>query len=194
VSTISIVVISVLAAIFAFIIIAAIAVLIWLLIRQHRLSLSLDRSNLELQSAIAKSLADHSSTLSLLSKEISTTLELHRSMTDAQISKIRGEEISVAVKQFVEIIPRQAAIANRVEQAFILLTRLAATITGEADISGSAIDRARDSGLLPDSYATAAPGEHYVTRSRVAEGDAAALAEESTANTSTSLEPFDDET
>jgi hypothetical protein len=190
-TTLSIVIITIIVAILSLLLLGSIGVLIWLLIRQHRLSLSLDRSNLDLQSAIAKSLADHSSTLQLLSQSISNTLETHRSKVDAQISKIRGEEISTAVKQFIEIVPKQAKIATRVESACLLFIDAIKSISTDFEISGSAIDRARQSGLGPEDYAPEdrESGQPFFSRSRTAAGDAIALEREAADNSGNGAEP-----
>jgi hypothetical protein len=118
----------------------------------------------------------------LLVNQVSGKLDSNHVRMETLVSNIRGDKIEKAAQDFIAIVPRQAALATRIEQAVILFSQLVKEITTEQGISGSAIDRARDSGLLPDSYATAAPGEHYISRSRVAEGDAAAIAEESALN------------
>jgi hypothetical protein len=193
-STLSIVVLSILASLFAILLITATSALIYTLVRQQRVTAAFEHfidetvSNLTdisaaNREAIAKSLADHSSTLSLLSKEISSTLETHRAQVDAQISKIRGEEISTAVKDFLSIVPKQTQVATRIERAVLLFTDLVKHLAGEYEISDSDIQRAQASGLGPESYAPAAPGERYVSRSRVAVGDSEALADEAADHT-----------
>jgi hypothetical protein len=178
-STLSIVVLSVLAAIFSLILIASIGVLIWLLLRQHR-ALAQFLSALE----------THSGKLSLLESKIGGTLEIHRAKVDEQISKIRGEEISTAVKDFLVIVPKQAQVATRIERAVLLFTDLVKHLAGEYEISESDIQRAKASGLGPESYATAAPGEHYISRSRVTADDASALADEAADHTQSFDEGF----
>lgn len=182
-STLTIIVLTILAAIFGLILLASVGVLIYLLIRQRQMTIRFDSAQLEVQSAITKSLADHSATLTLLSREISSTLETHRAQTDVQISKIHGEDLAKAAQDFLSQIPKQAAIATRVEKATLLFIDAIKEIGGEFEISGSAAERARASGLGPEDYAHAAPDEHFVTRTRTSASDAEALAEESATNT-----------
>jgi hypothetical protein len=189
-STISVVVLSVVAAILSLLMLGSIGVLIWLLVRQYRLFLAFDQANTALQSTIAKMLTDHSSTLQLISQSISNTLDNHRSKVDAQISKIRGEEISVAVKQFIEIVPKQAKIATRVENACLLFIDALKSISTDFEISGSAIDRARQSGLAPEDYAPEdkESGQPFFSRSRTAAGDAIAINREAAENSGSGSE------
>jgi len=187
-STLSIIVLSILAAIFGVVLLTAIGVLIWLLIRQHKLALASAQSFLDLQSALSKSLTDHASTLTLLSGQISATLEVHRSKFDEQISRIRGDKLEAAAQAFVESLPRQAQLASRIENAAIVFGNLVKVITEEQGISGSAIQRAEASGLGPESYAPAGLGEHYVSRSKTAAGDAADRERESSDNTAADID------
>ena len=177
-STLSIVVLSILCAIFGLILLASIAVLIWLLVRLHRATRLFEIS-------VTRLLADHSSTLSLLSTSISSILEVHRAKTDEQIGRINGQKIEHAAETLIEAVPRISQLAARIERVVLVFGDLVKAIMDEQGISGSAIDRARESGLGPESYAPAAHGESYLSRSRTSEGDATALAEESEINTST---------
>jgi hypothetical protein len=190
-STLSIVVLTVLASIFGLILLAGIAAMIWLLIRQHRLSLSLDRSNLELQSSFAKSLSDHTSTLQLLSTTISGTLETHRAKTDEQIAKINGAKLETAVQSLDQILPEISKQATRNEKVCTAFMGALQELTREQGISGSDLDRARTSGLAPESYAHASPGERWTSRSRTAESDATAIDRESADNTTTTIDATD---
>lgn len=159
-STLSIVVITVLVALFSILLLASLAGLIYVYILTRRqissFSLTVDGTRLKLDSQLA---------------EIRTL-----------VASVHGDQISKASEAFLQQIPRQAQIATRIEQAVLLFKDLVVHVAGEEEISGSALDRARQSGLGPEDYATAAPGEHFVSRSRTAAGDAAALAEEEAVN------------
>lgn len=166
-STLSIVVLTVLASLFAILLIAAISLLVYahILVRRQisAFSLTVDNSTTRMDSQFAR--------------------------IETLVSSIHGDRIQQAAQQFIEQIPRQAAIATRIEAACIAFQGALRLISEEQSISGSAIDRARESGLGPESYASAAPGESYISRSRTSEGDETARAEESSLNTST----FDDQ-
>lgn len=164
-STLSIVALTILASLFAILLIAAISALVYvhLLVRRQLslFTLTLDNAKSKIDSNYAR--------------------------MEALVGTINGQKITEAVNRFLEQIPRQAQTATRIEQACLAFQSALKLISEEQDISGSAIDRARASGLLPDSYASAAPGESFLSRSRVAEGDAIALQEESGRNTSSSV-------
>lgn len=128
-------------------------------------------------------------TANLISTIQSFETNINSSITRVEglVVSVHGQEITVAVKQFLEAIPIQGRVATRIEKAIIALDGLVRQLVSEEGLTESAIDRARDSGLTPDAYAPAAPGESYTSRSRTAASDAEDLAEESAANT---LEDF----
>lgn len=161
-SALSIIVLSVLAALFALLLLASIAALIY--------------AHIVLRREVVN--------FSLLIKSSGVKME-------SLIAGVQGEKIQQAAQGFLQQIPRQAALVSRIEKATLLFIDVVKHLQGEIEISGSDLDRARESGLGPESYATAAPGEHYVTRSRVAEGDAAALLEESAFNSTDAESPDD---
>ena len=169
-STLSIVVLSVLAALISLLILAAIAGLIY--------------AYLTTQRKLSTLIADCTTLIS--STRTATNADLQR--IELLIASVKGDQISKAAADILQAIPRQAAIAGRIETACITFGQVLKLITEDQGISGSALDRARESGLLPDSYAPAIPGDQpYVSRSRVAQGDAEALAEESANNSANSL-------
>jgi hypothetical protein len=155
-NTFGIVAISVLAAIFCLLSLAAIAALVYVYLRVRR----------QLES------------FTLTVEQVSVKLDSQTARIEGLVGTINGRKLEEAAQEFITQIPKQAALVNRIEQAVVLFAQLVKHITGESEISGSAIERARASGLEPDSYAPNPTGERFVSRSRVAEGDAAAQAEE----------------
>ncbi len=153
-STLSIVVISILASLFAILLILAIASLVYTHILVRR----------------------QISQFSLTVQSVGTKLE-------SIAGSIRGDKIEKAAEEFLQQIPKQAAIATRVERATLLFVEAIKHIGGEFEISGSSADRARASGLGPEDYAPSSPGEQWFSRSRTAASDAQYLAEEAESNT-----------
>ena len=119
----------------------------------------------------------------LILKGVESKIDSNYVRMEALVGTINGQKITEAVNQFLTQIPRQAQIASRNEQAALLIIDLVKHLAGEAEISGSALDRARASGLGPEDYSPHAPDEHFVTRTRTSASDAEALAEESATNT-----------
>src|SRR5208337_839083 len=165
-STISIIVITVIAALFSVFLLIAVGLLTYAHILLRRqiagFSLTVNESRIKLDSQFAR--------------------------IEALIGTIHGDQIQKAAQEFLQQIPRQAALVTRIEKATILFIDAIKSIGGEFEISGSAVQRAAASGLGPEDYATAAPDERFVTRSRTAQGDAIALDEESALNS----QSFDD--
>ena len=166
-STLSIVAITVIAALFSLLLLSSIAALIYAHILLRRqiagFSLTVNESRIKLDSQFAH--------------------------IEALIGTIHGDQIQKAAQEFLQQIPRQAQIATRLETATLLFIDAIKSIGGEFEISGSAVQRAAASGLGPEDYAPAAPDERFVTKSRTAQGDALALAEESALNS----QSFDDD-
>jgi hypothetical protein len=122
------------------------------------------------------------STLTLTITTFETNINATIARVEGLITKVHGQEITVAVKQFLEALPVQARTATRIERGFTALDTLVRQLVSEEGLAESSIERARESGLEPESYAPAAPGERYTSRSRTALGDEADLDEESSAN------------
>lgn len=160
-STLSIVVLSILASLFALLLLASIGALVY----AHVL--------------LRRQIAEFSS----LVQSTGSKMDSQFARIESLIGTIHGDRIEKAAAEFLAQIPKQAQLVTRIEKATLLFTDLVKHIAGEVEISGSDIERARASGLGPESYAPAAPGESYVSRSRVSSGDAEALAEESELNT-----------
>jgi hypothetical protein len=165
VSTLSIIALSVLAAIFGILILAAIAALVYahLLLRRQISSFSLTIAS------------------------VSGKLDSQLGEIEALIATIHGDRIEKAAQALIEIVPQIAKQASRNEQVCTAFQQALQALVREEGISGSDLDRAKQSGLLPDSYASASPGERYTSRSRVSEGDSIALAEEAADNSTTAL-------
>lgn len=161
VSTLSIVVLSILASLFSLLLIASISALVY--------------ANLQLRRKIS---------------EFSTTIQSAGVKMDTQfnhietlIASVHGDRIEKAAEAFLQQVPRQAQLVTRIEKATLLFIDVVKHLQGEIEIPDSAIERARESGLGPESYAPAAPGEHYVSRSRTTALDAEALADEAADHT-----------
>lgn len=169
-STLSIVTITVIAAFLIIFLIAAIAALVYVYIVVRR----------QLTAQIAS--------FSLTAASIGSKFESQHAELTKLVVSIHGNEIQQAAKVLVEIVPKISREATRVEQACTAFRGALQYLTEEQEISGSAIDRARQSGLGPESYAPAAPDEHFVSRSRAAASDALDREEESADNTSSGLE------
>lgn len=166
-SPLSIVVISVLAALFALLLLAAIGALIYahILVRREIASFS------------------------LTVRDSGVKLESQCIRIEGLIGSVHGDKIEKAAKEIIAVIPQLAKVATRNEKVALLIIDTLNHIRQEEGISGGDLERARASGLGPEDYATASPGERYVSRSRTAESDAEALAIESesaTADSSTS--------
>jgi len=159
-STLSIVTITILASLFAILLLASMAALIYVYILTRR----------------------QLSQLSLLIGETRTNIASSHTKIETLIASVHGDQISKAAEAFLEQIPKQAAIATRIEKAVVLYIDTLRHVLQDEGISGSALERARESGLGPEDYAPAAPGERFVSQSRTAVGDAAALAGESGLN------------
>ena len=162
-STISVVAISAFSVLFLLLLVVAAASVVYANLRVHRLI----------------------ENFTLLVRETSGKLDSNHTRMETLVSNIRGDKIEKAIQEFLSIVPTFAKIATRNEQAVVLFSQLVKALTEEQGISGSDIERARASGLGPESYAPAAPGEHYVSRSRVAASDAEVLAEEVADNSQT---------
>ena len=164
-STLSIVVLSVLAAIFSILTLAAISALVYtyLLVRRQ--------------------LAEFTSIVASTGVKLDSQID----RIDRLISNVQGDKLQRAAQAILEQIPKQAAVAIRMEKSVISFTEALKILTGEREqeISEDAIQRARSSGLGPESYANAAPDEHFISRSRSATEDAAARAEEAADNSIT---------
>jgi hypothetical protein len=114
--------------------------------------------------------SNHQSALQLLGKDIGSTLESHRSKMDEIVRKINGEEIAQAAKVIV-------TSATRIERACIAFGQLSAALVSQEELGESALERAANSGLGPESYAPNPTGERYTGISRTAQGDAEAADE-----------------
>jgi len=164
-STLSVVVISVLAALFSILLIAAIAALVYthILVRRQiaQFSLTIGGVGVKLDSQIAE--------------------------LKSLIGTIHGDRIEKAAATILEAIPRLTQFAIRAEKTVTAFENSLRIILGQQggqqEISEDAIRRARQSGLGPDSYAPAAPDEHFVSRSKAAAESALALEREARSNT-----------
>lgn len=165
-STLSIITITVIAAFLIIFLIAALSGLIYVYL------------------TVRKQLAAQISSLSLTTSAIGAKFDTSQTKLELLIANVHGDKIEKAAQVILEIVPRLAREATRIEQCLTTFRQTLEVLQQEEGISGSAIDRARQSGLLPDSYAPAAPDEHFVTRSKTAAEDAIAFAEESADNTS----------
>ena len=159
-STLSIIVITILAALATLLLLAAISALAYahVLLRRQIISFSLTvtSTNAKLDQQFAK--------------------------LDTLIASIHGHEIQEAAKDILNQTPKIAALATRIEQATTIFAGLCRELTGEIGISQSSLERARASGLGPEDYAPSGPGEHYVTRSRTSSLDAEQFAAEAAEN------------
>jgi len=166
-NTLSVVAISVLAAIFCLLLLAAIAALVYvhLLVRRQLASFT------------------------LTVEQVSVKLDSQTARIEGLVGTINGRKLEEAAQDFISQIPKQAALVSRIEQAVVIFAQLVKHLTGESEISGSAIERARASGLEPESFAPNPTGERFVSRSRTAEGDAIARAEESESD----IQSFDEQ-
>jgi hypothetical protein len=193
VSTTSIIALSAIIMLFIVLMIGASIAIIYLLLKLHRhissttitirdLLAEASDSNLSHREALISSLSSHSSTLQLIEKSISSTLDSHYAKLQIQIQQINGQAIVQAVEQFTELVRQQAQTATRTERAAIAIGELCKALISEEAFSGSAIDRAKSSGLGPDSYAPNPTGERYTGQSRTAAGDVQDLAEEAQDN------------
>ena len=139
--------------------------------------------------------------------ELGAILTQHRTETSHAISAINGQQIGEAVERFSQLIVNFGKVAQRSEAAAIAITQctrqwLADATEDEEDtdtsptgpgIPGipspyrppSAGGHAPIPGIGPDGYAVAAPGEHFIGRSKVAISDAEALLQEQTDHTQT---------
>jgi hypothetical protein len=160
-STLSVVVLSVLAALFAILILAAIGCLIYLYILARR------------------QIAQFTSTVN----SVGLRLESQYNRIETLVASVHGNELQKAAEDFISQIPKQAAIATRCERATLLFIDAIKSIGGEFELSGSAVQRARESGLGPEDFAPAVPGERFVSQSRTSLGDAQSLESESESNT-----------
>jgi hypothetical protein len=170
-TTLSVVAISVLAAIFCLLLLAAIAALVYvhLLVRRQL------------------------SSFTLTVEQVGVKLDSQTARIEGLVGTINGRKLEEAAQDFISQIPKQAALVSRIENAVVIFAQLVKHIAGESEISGSAIERARASGLEPDSYASNPAGERFVSRSRTAEGDAAALAEDAEIDSQSFPESPDDQ-
>ena len=100
------------------------------------------------------------------------------------VRNVQGDEIRKAAQIILEIFPKISKEASRMEQAITAFRSSLEWLQRDQGIPESDLDRARSSGLLPNSYAPAEPGEHYISRSATAASDAQSLLEESVDNSS----------
>jgi hypothetical protein len=160
-STLSIIVITILAALAVILLLAAISALAYahILLRRQitAFSLTVTSTNAKLDQQFAK--------------------------LDTLIASIHGHEIQEAAKDILNQTPKIAALATRIEQATTIFAGLCRELTGEIGISQSSLERARASGLGPEDYAPAnGPADRYVTRSRTSSLDAEQFAAEAAEN------------
>jgi hypothetical protein len=133
-------------------------------------------------------LAEHRTQWANALTDFRTMLDLHRTQFDAQIKSINGRQIGEAVAQLVQLVKEERIAAQRIERAAIAVGRFTAEWLS---------DRALNESLEPitegidqsTGYAAAEPGERFVSTSRTAADDAAAIADESRDVTSTATVP-----
>lgn len=130
-------------------------------------------------------------------KSLGDTLAQHRTLTEAQIGRINGQQIGEAVERFSHLVTNFVAVAKRSEAAALAIIQCTKQwLSQDADEDdndngANSVPASRlPTGPIPGTdpltgYATAAPGEHFVSRSRVALDDSTVLAEESANNTQT---------
>ena len=163
-STAAIIAISAVVVLFLVLLVGSAITLILVILRAQRHILSFSQSlaeslselqdaNLAHREALTKSFSHHQSQLDLLSTTIRTTLDSNYARLQATVEQIQGKALIEAIGEFKELIRQQAAATSRIESAGIGIAEIAKTLVSEETISGSAIDRARQSGLLPESYA-----------------------------------------
>ncbi|HXN71528.1 MAG TPA: hypothetical protein VN861_03130 [Candidatus Acidoferrales bacterium] len=137
---------------------------------------------------------------------LSAILTQHRTETSHAISAINGQQIGEAVERFSQLIVNFGKVAQRSEAAAIAITTctrewLASDTTDEEDDGSSttgpgipgipssyrppSVGGSGIAGVGLDGYAVAAPGEHFIGRSKVAISDAEALLQEQTDHTQT---------
>ena len=167
-STLSIVTITVIAAFLVIFLIAAIAALVYVYI------------------TVRKQLTAQIASLSLTATGIGARFDSSQTKLELLIANVHGDKIEKAAQVLLGVVPQISKACTRIEQSLTTFRQTLEVLQSEREIPDSALDRARQSGLLPGSYAPAQPGEHYVSRSRVAAEDAIAFAEESADNTSES--------
>ena len=167
-STLSIVTITVIAAFLVIFLIAAIAALVYVYI------------------TVRKQLTAQIASLSLTATGIGARFDSSQTKLELLIANVHGDKIEKAAQVLLGVVPQISKACTRIEQSLTTFRQTLEVLQSEREIPDSALDRARQSGLLPGSYAPAQPGEHYVSRSRVAAEDAIAFAEESADNTSDS--------
>jgi hypothetical protein len=116
---------------------------------------------------------------SMVTDKFGDTLAAHRTLTDEQIRKINGQELSEAVAKFAALTQQEAAAATRIERAAIAIGTFTREWLSDRAI-GDTLEPVTE-GIDPATgYAATRPGEpSYVSRSRTAADDIAALAEES---------------
>lgn len=164
-STTSIIAITIVLCLFTITLIACAAILILTILRLHRHS----------QALITK--------LELLSSTISASLESSHARIETQVALISGQGIKEAVAQFLETVKAQSNTTRRIEQATIAFADIARHFVNEGYFPDSDLNRARASGLGPESYAPAASdSEPYLSRGTTAVGDDRAITEESADN------------
>ena len=162
-STLSIIAISVLAAIFSLLLLAAIATLVYVYL------------------LVRKQIAEFTSIVTSTGVKLDTQFD----RLDKLIAGVRGDQISKAASAILDSIPKQSATAVRMEQAVTAFTNALKILTGEREqeITEEAIQRARASGLGPESYAPESPDGRYVGKSRSAIENERAREQESADNT-----------
>jgi hypothetical protein len=121
-------------------------------------------------------LAAHREDWALAVKSLSAMLETHRAEISKAIISINGAQLQKEVAHFAQLINEQRISAQRLEIAAVAIT----TCTKQWLAEGAFDDAPPVAGVDESGYAATRPGEpSYVTRSRTAADDIAALAEES---------------
>ena len=70
-------------------------------------------------------------------------LDSQTARIEGLVGTINGRKLEEAAQDFISQIPKQAALVSRIEQAVVIFAQLVKHLTGESEISGSAIERAR---------------------------------------------------
>jgi hypothetical protein len=164
-STVGIVSLSLLAGLFIALLIGVSGWLLWV-------GLRFDKTVASTQSTLATHREEWAGAL----KSLGSTLEIHRAEISKVIASINGAQLQKEVAHFSSLVNEQRISAQRLEIAANAIT----TCTKQW-LSEGAFDAAPPvAGVDESGYAHVAPGEpSYVSRSRTAADDIAALAEES---------------
>lgn len=153
-SPLSIVAVAVFATLFALLLLASAAAMIYAHLQLRRQI-----------SAISTSLTEHRSSLQLTVRDIGVTLDSHRVKMDGLIENINGQEIAQAAKAII-------ACTQRIEKATVAFAELARHLLSEEALGGdSGLSRTAASGLAPDSFAPNPTNERYTGISSTTQGD-----------------------